>query len=70
MNIVVREPFATWSSAWTMPMVSAFVDGVVAVQSWQRGRRTIRLARENGDQAEVIVRMRAVIGRPHRTGAG
>jgi hypothetical protein len=51
-----------WVSLRKIAVVGAVVGGVGALRHWQRTRRAIRCARENGHQMEVIARMRAAIG--------
>ena len=61
MSMTMREPLAVWSSVRNVGIVGAVLEGALAVQSWRRTRRTIQLARDSGDQMEVLARLRAVI---------
>lgn len=61
MSMTARERFAVWSSVRNAGIVGAFVSGALALRSWQRTRRTIQVARDSGDQMEVVARMRVVI---------
>jgi hypothetical protein len=61
MSMTAREPFVVWSSARNKGIVGAVVGSALAVQSWRRTRRTIRLARDSGSQMEVIARLRVAI---------
>jgi hypothetical protein len=61
MSMTAREPFAVWSSVRTAGIVGAFVSGALALRSWQRTQRTIQLARDSGDQMEVVARLRVAI---------
>jgi hypothetical protein len=61
MSMTAREPRVVWSSVRNAGIVGAVLGGALAVRTWRRARRTIRLARDSGDQMEVIARMRAVI---------
>ena len=61
MNMTAREPFVAWSLVWNEGIVGAVLGGAMAVRSWRRTRRAIRLARDSGDQMEVIARLRVAI---------
>ena len=61
MNMAAREPFVMWSSVRNVGIVGAVLGGALAVQSWRRTRRTIRLARDSGNQMEVIARLRVAL---------
>jgi hypothetical protein len=61
MSMTVREPVVAWSLAWSEGIVGAVLGGAMAVRSWRRTRRAIRLARDSGDQMEVIARLRLAI---------
>jgi hypothetical protein len=61
MSITAREPFTVWLSVRHAGIVGAVLGGAQAVRSWRLTRRTIRLARDSGDQMEVVARLRAVI---------
>ena len=61
MSMTMREPLAVWSSVRNVGIVGTVLDSALAVQSWRRTRRTIQLARDSGDQMEVIARLRAVL---------
>ena len=57
----MREPLAVWSSVRNVGIVGTVLGSALAVQTWRRTRRTIRLARDSGNQMEVVARLRAVI---------
>ena len=61
MSMTAREPIAVWTSFRNVRIVGAVLGGALAVRSWRLTRRTIRLARDSGEQMEVVARMRAVI---------
>jgi len=61
MSMTMREPLAVWSSVRNVGIVGTVLGSALAVQNWRRTRRTIRLARDSGDQMEVVARLRAVI---------
>ena len=61
MIMAAREPIVAWLSVRNTGIVGAVMGGALAVQNWRRARRTIQLARDSGDQMEVIARMRAVL---------
>jgi hypothetical protein len=61
MNMTAREPFTVWLSVEKAGIVGAVRGGVLAVRSWRRTRQAIQLARDSGDQMEVVARLRAVI---------
>ena len=61
MNLTAREPLVVWSLFWNEGIVGTVLDGAMAVRSWRRTRRTIRLARDSGDQMEVIARLRVAL---------
>jgi hypothetical protein len=61
MSMTAREPLAVWSSVRNVGIVDLVLGGALAVRSWRRTRRTIRLARDSGDQMEVVARLRAII---------
>jgi hypothetical protein len=61
MSMTMREPLGVWSSVRNVGIVGTVLGSALAVQSWRRTRRTIRLARDSGDQMEVVARLRAVI---------
>ena len=61
MIMTAREPIAVWSPVRNLGIVDAVVSGALAVRSWRRTRRTIRLARDSGNQMEVIARLRLAI---------
>jgi hypothetical protein len=46
---------------WNEGIVGTVLDGAMAVRSWRRTRRAIRLARDSGDQMEVIARLRVAL---------
>jgi len=61
MSMTARESIAVWSPVRNLGIVDAVLSGALAVRSWRRTRRTIRLARDSGDQMEVIARLRLAI---------
>jgi len=63
VSMTAGEPIAVWSSFRNVGIVGTVLGGALAVRSWRRTRRIIQLARDSGNQMEVVARMRVVISR-------